>query len=95
MIFSKVVPFCLKNKWQAAPVAERFSAAFSPGHDPKPGIESHIRLPAWNLLLPLPVSLLLCLSLMNKQNLKKRKGKKKVESNLASWPNKAGWFLAS
>ena len=28
-------------------------------------IESHIRLPAWNLLLPLPVSLPLSLSLMN------------------------------
>ena len=31
-----------------------------------PRIESHIRLPAWSLLLPLPVTLPLSLSLMNK-----------------------------
>ena len=30
------------------------------------GIESHIRLPAWSLLLPLPVSLPLSVSLTNK-----------------------------
>ena len=30
------------------------------------GIESHIRLPARSLLLPLPISLLLSLSLTNK-----------------------------
>ena len=30
---------------------------------PGSGMESHIRLPAWNLLLPLPVSLPLSLSL--------------------------------
>ena len=32
-----------------------------------PGIESHIGLPAWSLLLPLPVSLPLSVSLMNKK----------------------------
>ena len=41
--------------------------AFGPGHDPgvpelSPGIESHIGLPAWSLLLPPPVSLPLSLS---------------------------------
>ena len=38
-----------------------------------PGIESHIRLPAWSLLLPLPVSLPLsvCLSWINNKNIKK------------------------
>ena len=30
-----------------------------------PRIESHIGLPAWSLLLPLPISLPLCVSLMN------------------------------
>ena len=36
--------------------------AFSPGRDPgKPGIESHVGLPAWSLLLRLPVSLPLSL----------------------------------
>ena len=33
---------------------------------PDPGIGSHIGLPAWSLLLSLPVSLPLSLSLMNK-----------------------------
>ena len=33
------------------------------GVTPGPGIESHVRLPAWSLLLPLPVSLPLFLSL--------------------------------
>ena len=47
-----------------SPVAQRFSATFSPGPDPgDPGIESHVRLPAWSLLLPLPVSLPPSLSL--------------------------------
>ena len=56
----------------AAPVvvAQPFSAACSPECDPgdRPGIESHIGLPEWSLLLPLPVSLPLSLSLsiMNK-----------------------------
>ena len=31
-----------------------------------PGIESHIRLPAWNLLLPLLMSQPLCVFLMNR-----------------------------
>ena len=62
-------------------VAQQFSAC----HRPKawswsPGIKSHIRLPAWRLLLPLPVSLplsppslSLCLSWINKI-LKKKTG---------------------
>ena len=60
--------FTKKCKWYkngapwAAPVAQRFSVTFSPGCDPGD--------PAWNLLLPLPVSLPLslnlCLSLVNK-----------------------------
>ena len=33
---------------------------------PDPGIESRMRLPAWSLLLPLPMSLPLSVSLMNK-----------------------------
>ena len=39
-----------------------------------PGIESHIRLPTGSLLVPLPMSLplSLCLSWINKQNLKKK-----------------------
>ena len=44
----------------AAQMAQRFSAAFSPG--PDPGIEFHIGLPAWSLLFPLPVSLPLSVS---------------------------------
>ena len=66
-----------KKKSRAAQVAQRVSAAFSPGRDPedpgssptsRPRIESHVGLPAWSLLLPLPVSLPLSfsVSLMNK-----------------------------
>ena len=43
--------------------------AFGPGHDSwSPRIESRVGLPAWSLLLPLPVSLPLSfsVSLMNK-----------------------------
>ena len=40
-----------------------------------PGIESHVRFPAWSLLLPLPVSLPLSLSLMNKKIKSLKKGK--------------------
>ena len=43
--------------------------ALGPGRDPGvPRIESHVGLPAWSLLLPLPVSLplSLCVSFMNK-----------------------------
>ena len=36
------------------------------GMIPGSGIESHIGLPAWSLLLPLPVSLPLSVPLMNK-----------------------------
>ena len=43
----------------------------------KPGIESHVGLPAWSLLLPLPMSLPFSLSLsvtiINKQKLKKKR----------------------
>ena len=44
------------------------ASAFGSGRDPRgPGIESCIGLPAWSLLLPLPVSLpSVCVSLMNK-----------------------------
>ena len=63
--------FIFKGETGAARVAQRFSADFSPGcdpGDPRQGIESHVRLLAWSLLLPLPVSLplSLCVSLMNK-----------------------------
>ena len=45
-------------------VAQRFGACLWPGaRSWRPGIESHVGLPAWSLLLPLPVSLPLCLSL--------------------------------
>ena len=58
----------IKTILWAAPVAQQFSAAFSPGPDPGDLIQSHIELPAWSLLLPLPVSLplSLCMSLINK-----------------------------
>ena len=39
---------------------------FCPGHDPSPGIEYHIGLPSRSLLLPLSISLLLSVSLVNK-----------------------------
>ena len=57
------------NKWscKAAQVAQQFSTGFSPGSDPgnpRPRIESHVRLCAWSLLLPLPLSV--CLSGINK-----------------------------
>ena len=44
-------------------VAQRFSIAFSQGVILETRIESHVGLPAWSLLLPLPVSLPLSLSL--------------------------------
>ena len=50
-------------------VAQRFSATFSLGRDAGVPGSSPIGLPAWSLLLPLPVSL--ALSLMNKYNLLK------------------------
>ena len=51
---------CLGDPW----VAQRFSACLWPRERSwSPGIESHIRLPAWSLLLPPPVSLPLSLSL--------------------------------
>ena len=37
-------------------------SAFSSGHDPVSGIESRIGLPEGSLLLPLPVSLPLCVA---------------------------------
>ena len=71
-----------KRKRWAARVARRLSAAFSPGPDPGgPASESHVGLPAWSLLLPLPVcrsdSPTHCVSGENKQNLYK-KGKEVV-----------------
>ena len=47
---------------------QQFSTTFSPGHGPGDpgGIESHVRLLAWILLIPLPMSLPLYLSLINK-----------------------------
>ena len=48
-------------------VAQWFSACLWPGAwSWSPGIESRVGLPAWSLLLPLPVFLPLSLSLMNK-----------------------------
>ena len=45
-------------------VAQRFSACLLPrAWSWSPGIQSHIGLPAWSLLLPLPVSLPVSLSL--------------------------------
>ena len=45
-------------------VAQRFSACLWPrAQSWRPGIESHVGLPAWSLLLPLPMSLPLSLSL--------------------------------
>ena len=45
-------------------VAQRFGACLWPrARSWSPGIESHVRLPAWSLLLPPPVSLPLSLSL--------------------------------
>ena len=45
-------------------VAQRFSACLWPrARSWRLGIESHVGLPAWSLLLPLPVSLPLSLSL--------------------------------
>ena len=43
------------------------ASAFGSGHDPGgPGMESRIGLHSGTLFLPLPVSLPLCVSLMNK-----------------------------
>ena len=44
-------------------MAQPFSAAFSPGRSWRPGIKFRVRLPAWSLLIPLPVSLPFSLSL--------------------------------
>ena len=41
-------------------------SAFGSGHDPNPGIESHVRLPMRSLLLSLPMSRPLSVSLINK-----------------------------
>ena len=53
----------------------------------RPGIESHVGLPAWSLLLPLPVSLPLSVSLMNKQikSLKKKKTHTEFPSGANHW----------
>ena len=56
--FYKIIP--IRDPW----VAQRFSACLWPRvWSWSPGIESSIRLPAWSLLLPLPVSLPLSLCL--------------------------------
>ena len=51
-------------------VAQRFGACLWPrAQSRSPGIESHVRLPTWSLLLPLPVSLPLSplsMTIMNK-----------------------------
>ena len=58
-------------------MAEWFGICFQPrAWSWSPGIESPIRLPAWSLLLPLPVSLPLSLSVSHKKTkyfLKKKK----------------------
>ena len=56
-------------------VAQPFSSCLLPREwSCSPGIESHVGLPAWSLLLPLPVSLPLsvCLSWINKSKKKKK-----------------------
>ena len=71
--------FPFENALKASQVAQRFSAAFGSGHC-DPGvlvIESHVRLPAGSLLLPLSVSLPLSHEQINKIIKKKRKEKKK------------------
>ena len=62
-----------KTQVRASRVAQWFGFTFGPEvWSWKPGIESYIRLPAWSLLLSLPVSLSLCLSWINKIFKKKR-----------------------
>ena len=64
--------FYIKNSRNRDPwVAQRFSACLWPrARSWSPGIESHVGLPAWSLLLPppvsLPLSLSLSMSIMNK-----------------------------
>ena len=55
----------LKMLWQGDPwVAQQFSTCLQPrAWSWRPRIESHVRLPEWSLLFPLPVSLPLSLSL--------------------------------
>ena len=54
-------------------MAQQFSACLWPrARSWSPGIESHVGLPAWSLLLPPPVSLPLSLSIINKSILKKK-----------------------
>ena len=67
-----------KGSHRAAWVAQQFSAASSPRHDPGDLRSGPCGLPAWGLFLPLPVSLplSLCLSWINKI-LKKEKKKKR------------------
>ena len=56
-----------KTFWRDPWVVQRFSACLWPrAQSWRPGIESHVRLPAGSLLLPLPVSLPLSVSLINK-----------------------------
>ena len=61
--------FSYKTKMRDPWVAQRFGACLWPrARSWRPGIESHVGLPAWSLLLPLPVSLplSLCVTIINK-----------------------------
>ena len=79
--------WCLKFKqlrkgWRGVPGwLSVWVSAFGLGHDP--GIELHIRLPTGSLILPLPMSLPLsvCLSWINKYDLKKN-GVKIINTNI-------------
>ena len=62
-------PMCKCPWWGTPEGLSGWASTFGSGHDPGvqgPGIESCIGLPRGSLLLPLPVSLLLSESLMNK-----------------------------
>ena len=65
VILTASIQVSLKSMRGTARVAQQFSAAFSPrARSWRPGIESHVGLPAWSLPLSACVSasLSLCLS---------------------------------
>ena len=64
--YTKMPANVLKSKARGNPwVAQRFSTCLRPREwSWSPGIEFRVRLPAWSLLLPLPVSLPLCVCLL-------------------------------
>ena len=67
---------CKKRKTRDACVAQELSVClWLRAWSWRPGMESHVGLPAWSLRLPLPVSLPLSLSLstINNKSLKKKK----------------------